>query len=136
MPGPSRPPQAAMRSPGDWQRITQQFGVGGAVKTIQSQLPCLEQGHVLLQQVAQSPTQLCLEHRQGWGILNFSEPPIPVPHHPHRKWKAADARVPSTGGWGEAGDREPPTAERARRGGRKEREQKEEGKRWERKGAT
>jgi len=47
--------------------------------------PCRGQGHVPLDQVAQSSIQPGLEHFQGGGIHNFSGQPVPVPHHPHSK---------------------------------------------------
>lgn len=47
---------------------------------------CNEQGHVLLQQVAQSPIQFDLECIQGWVIHHLSGQPVPMPHYsPHRK---------------------------------------------------
>jgi len=42
---------------------------------------CHEQGHLPLDQAAQSPFQPGLEHSQGGGIHNFSEQPVPVSHH-------------------------------------------------------
>ncbi|KAK4831083.1 hypothetical protein QYF61_015281 [Mycteria americana] len=44
---------------------------------------CNEQGHLQLDQVAQSPVQLDLECFQGWGIYHPSGQPVPVFHHPH-----------------------------------------------------
>jgi len=44
--------------------------------------PCHEQGHLSLDQVAQSPVQPGLEHFQGGGTHGFSGQPVPVPHHP------------------------------------------------------
>jgi len=44
-----------------------------------------EQGHLPLDQVAQSSIQYGLEHFQGGGIHSFSGKPVPVPHHPHGK---------------------------------------------------
>ncbi|KAK4821719.1 LOW QUALITY PROTEIN: hypothetical protein QYF61_000262 [Mycteria americana] len=41
------------------------------------------QGHLPIDQVAQSPIQPVLEHFQGWGIHNFSGQPVPASHHPH-----------------------------------------------------
>ena len=38
-------------------------------------------GHLPLDQVAQNPIQMGLEHFQWWGILNFSWQHAPVPHH-------------------------------------------------------
>jgi len=50
-----------------------------------AQPPCSEQGHLQLDQVAQSPVQPGLEHFQGGGSHNFSGEPVPVFHHPHGK---------------------------------------------------
>ena len=44
--------------------------------------PLHGQGHLLLDQVAQSPIQPGLEHFQGGGTHNFSRQPVPVPHQP------------------------------------------------------
>ncbi|TRZ17424.1 hypothetical protein HGM15179_009678 [Zosterops borbonicus] len=38
-----------------------------------------------LVQVVYGPVQPGLEHFQGWGIHNFFEQPVPVPHHPYCK---------------------------------------------------
>jgi len=43
------------------------------------------QGHLPLDQAAQSPIQPGLEHFQGGGIHSFSGQPVPVPQNPHRK---------------------------------------------------
>ena len=43
------------------------------------------QGHLPLDQVAQSPVQPGLEHFQGGDILIFSGQHVPVPHHPLSK---------------------------------------------------
>jgi len=45
--------------------------------------PCHEQGHLPLDQVAQSSIQPGLEHFQGGDIHSFSGQPVPVLHHPH-----------------------------------------------------
>jgi len=45
--------------------------------------PCREQGHLPLDQVAQSSIQPGLEHCQGGGSHSFSGQPVPVFHHPH-----------------------------------------------------
>ena len=47
--------------------------------------PCHEQGHLPLDQVAQSPVQPGLECFQGSGISHLSGQPAPVPHHAHCK---------------------------------------------------
>jgi len=48
---------------------------------------CHGQGHLPLDQVAQSPIQPGLELFHGGGIHDFSGQPAPVPHHPHSKKK-------------------------------------------------
>jgi len=48
-------------------RIIEWFGFEGTLKIIWFQPPCHEQGHLPLDQVAQSSIQLGLEHCQGWG---------------------------------------------------------------------
>jgi len=55
----------------------------GALKIIWFQPPCLEQGHLPLDQAAQSSIQPGLEHCQGGGSHSFSGQPVPVFHHPH-----------------------------------------------------
>jgi len=45
--------------------------------------PCRKQGHLPLDQVAQSSIQPGLEHCQGGGSHNFSGQLVPVFHHPH-----------------------------------------------------
>jgi len=59
-------------------RIIEQFG-------LEVQPLCSEQGHLALDQVAQSPVQPGLECFQGWGSNHLSGQPVPVPHHPHYK---------------------------------------------------
>ena len=54
----------------------------GTLKIILFQ-SCHGQGHIPLDQVAQSPIQPGLEHFQGGGSHSFSGQPVPVPHHPH-----------------------------------------------------
>jgi len=54
----------------------------GTLKIIWFQTPCHEQGHIPLDQVAQSSIQPGLEHCQGGGSHSFSGQPVPVPHHP------------------------------------------------------
>jgi len=46
---------------------------------------CYGQGHLPLNQVAQSPIQAGLECFQGWGIYNLSGQPVLVSHHTHNK---------------------------------------------------
>ena len=59
------------------------FGLEGTLKIIWFQPPCHEQGHLPLDQVAQSSIQPGLERCQGGGIHSFSGQPVPVFHHPH-----------------------------------------------------
>lgn len=49
------------------------------------QPPCHEQGHLALDQVAQSPTQFGSEHFQGWDTHKFSGQSVPEPYHNHSK---------------------------------------------------
>ncbi|KAK4807192.1 hypothetical protein QYF61_024312 [Mycteria americana] len=65
--------------------IIERFGLEGTFKDHLVQPTCHGQGHLSLDQVAQSLIQPDLEHFQGWGIHNFSGQPVPVSHHPHRK---------------------------------------------------
>ena len=69
----------------EYHRITEWFGLEGTLKILQFQPPCRGQGHLPLDQVAQSPMQHDLEHFQGGGIHSFSGQPVPVSHHPHSK---------------------------------------------------
>ena len=57
----------------------------GAFKGYLVQLPCNEQGHPQLNQVAQRPLHPDLECVQGWGIYHLSGQPVPVPHNPYCK---------------------------------------------------
>ncbi|KAK4813629.1 hypothetical protein QYF61_014389, partial [Mycteria americana] len=57
--------------------------VGRDLYRSSSPTPLQEQGHLQLDQVAQSPVQPDLEGFQGWGIYHLSGQPVPVPHHPH-----------------------------------------------------
>ena len=66
-------------------RITECFGLKGTFRGHLAQPACSEQGHLQLDQVAQSPIQPGLEYFQGWGIYHLSGKPIPVFHHPHCK---------------------------------------------------
>ena len=54
---------------------TEQFELEGTFKG-----PVYEQGHLQLDQVAQSPIQPDLECLQGWGMNHLSGHPVPVPH--------------------------------------------------------
>jgi len=58
-------------------------GFGRDFKDHLFQPPCHEQGHLPLEQVAQSSIQPGLEHRQGGGSHSFSGQPVPVFYHPH-----------------------------------------------------
>jgi len=64
-----------------------QNGLGwqGPYRSSSSNPPATGQGHLPLDQVAQSPIQPGLEPCQGGGIYNFSGQPVSVPHHPHSK---------------------------------------------------
>jgi len=55
-------------------------GLEGTLKGHLVQLPCNEQGHLQLHQVAQSPIQPDLECLQGQGIHCLSGQPVPAPH--------------------------------------------------------
>ena len=52
------------------------------MKIIWFQPRCHGQGHLPLDQVAQSPIQPGVEQFNGWGIHSLSGQPVPVPHHP------------------------------------------------------
>jgi len=49
------------------------------------QPPCSEQGHLQLDQIAQSPVQPGLECLQGSGLHCLSGQSVPVFYHPHGK---------------------------------------------------
>jgi len=66
-------------------RIVERFGSEESCNRHLVQPPCHGQGHLPLDQVAQSPIQPGLEHCQGGGIHNFSGQPVPVSHHTHHK---------------------------------------------------
>ncbi|KAK4815157.1 hypothetical protein QYF61_017598 [Mycteria americana] len=66
-------------------RIIDWVGLAGTFKGHLVQPPCNEQGHLHLDQVAQSPVQPGLERFQGWGISHLSGQPGPVFHHPQHK---------------------------------------------------
>ena len=53
-------------------RIIEWFGLEGTLKIIWFQAICHGQGHLPVDQVAQSPIQPGLEHCQGGGIHSFS----------------------------------------------------------------
>ena len=56
--------------------------IEGKFKGLLVQAPCHQQGHLQLDQVAQSPVQPGLECSQGWCINHLSGQPGPVSHHP------------------------------------------------------
>ena len=62
-------------------RIIERFGLEGTFKGRLVQPPCHEQGHLPLDQVAQSPVQPALECCQGWGIYNVSGQLDPADGH-------------------------------------------------------
>jgi len=66
-------------------RIIEWFGLERTFKGHLAQTPCREQGHLQLEQAAQSPVQPDLESFQGWGIYALSGQPVPVCHHLHCK---------------------------------------------------
>ena len=66
-------------------RIIKCFGLEGTFRGHLAQLPCSKQGHLQLDQVAQSPIQPGLECFQGWGLHYLSGQPVTVFHHPYRK---------------------------------------------------
>ena len=59
------------------------FGLEGTFKGHLVHPPCNEQGHLQLEQGAQSPVQPALECFQGWDISHLSGQPVPGFHHPH-----------------------------------------------------
>ena len=66
-------------------RIIESFELEGTVKGHLVQLLCHEQGHLQLNQSAQSPIQPDLECLQGRGIHHISGQPVPVAQHPYCK---------------------------------------------------
>jgi len=66
-------------------RIIECFGLEGTFRGHLAQPPCSEQGHLQLNQVAQSPVQPGLERFQGWAISHRSGQPVPGFHHPQCK---------------------------------------------------
>jgi len=67
-------------------RIIDWFGLEGTFRGHLVQSPCHGQGHLPLDQVAQSPVQSGLVHFEGRGIYHLSGQPVPVFHHPHCKF--------------------------------------------------
>ena len=66
-------------------RIIESLELEGTFKGHLVQLPYNEQGHLQLDQDAQSLVHPDLECLQGWGIHHLSEQPVPVPHHAYCK---------------------------------------------------
>ena len=64
-------------------KLTEWLGLERTFKDHLVQAPGHGQGHLSLDQVAQSPRRPGLEHFQGWGIPNLSGQPAPGSHHPH-----------------------------------------------------
>ena len=64
-------------------RIIESLELEGTFKDPIVQLPCNEQGHLQLDEVAQCPVQPDLECLWAWGIHHLSGQPVPVPHHPY-----------------------------------------------------
>lgn len=61
--------------------ITESFQLEGTFKGHLVQLPCTEQGHLQLDQVAQSPVYADLECLQGQSSHHLSRQPVPVLHN-------------------------------------------------------
>ena len=59
--------------------------VGRDLQGSSSPTPGSAQGHLQLDQVAQSPVQPGLERFQGWGLHHLPGQPVPGFHHPHGK---------------------------------------------------
>jgi len=66
-------------------RIIELFELEGTLEGHPAQIPCTEQGHLKLHQVAQSLVQSDLECLQRQGTYHIFGQPVPVPHHPHCK---------------------------------------------------
>jgi len=66
------------------------FGLEETIKGHLVQPPCNGQGHLPLDQVAQSPVQPNLECFYEWGNYHLSGQPVPVFHHPHCKKSLSD----------------------------------------------
>jgi len=65
--------------------ITESFELEGILKGHLVPLPCSEQGHLQLDQAAQSPVQSGLKCLRGWGLHHISGKPVPMPHYPYCK---------------------------------------------------
>mgnify|MGYP001851912454 CR=1 FL=1 len=66
-------------------RIIESLELEGTFKGHLVQLPCNEQGHAQLDQVAHILIQPRLESLQGWAINHISGQTVSVPHHSHCK---------------------------------------------------
>ena len=66
-------------------RTMESLELEGTFKGHLVQLPCNEQEHAQLDQVAQGLIQPLLESLQGRGIHHLSEQPVPLSHHTHCK---------------------------------------------------
>ena len=66
-------------------RIIECLGLEGTFRGHLVQPLCSEQGHLQLDQVAQSPIQPDFDCFQGWGLPCVSGQPVPVFHHLHCK---------------------------------------------------
>jgi len=66
-------------------RVIELFESEGIIKCHLVQPFCNEQGHIQLDQVAQSPVQPSPECFQGQSIHHINGQPAPVPYHPHCK---------------------------------------------------
>ena len=66
-------------------RIIKSLELEGIIKGHLVHLPCNEQGHAQVDQVAQGLIQPHLESPQGRSMHHVSGQPVPVPHHPHCK---------------------------------------------------
>ena len=66
-------------------RIIEHFGLEGTFRGHLAQPPGSKQGHLSLDQVAQSLVQPGLEHFQGWGLHYLPRQSVPVFQHPHSK---------------------------------------------------
>jgi len=66
-------------------RTIECFGLEGTFRGHLAQPPCSEQGHLPLDEAAQSPVQPGLECFQGRVLHYLSGQPVPVFHHPYHK---------------------------------------------------
>jgi len=66
-----------------YHRTTGRFGLEGTFRRHPAQPPCSKQGHLQLDQGAQSPVKPGLGCLQGWGISHLSGQLLPGFHQPH-----------------------------------------------------